>query len=128
MRFCNICNNMFYAGSEPGETPGEPPRLVFSCKHCSNKEYASQDSLRSPVVVCDREAVSAAARYMPYMTPDIQHDVSLPRVDNIKCPNTDCCRPAGAREDVIYAKYDNLHMLFVYRCMHCGHFWRNERA
>jgi len=51
----------------------------------------------------------------------LKNDPTLPRVSNIKCTNNLC---TATKNEVIYIKYDNVNMKYLYYCCHCDHFWR----
>ena len=46
-------------------------------------------------------------------------DPTLPRVSNIKCPNDNC----EDETEVIYVRYDDINMKFVYICSECDTIW-----
>jgi aspartate carbamoyltransferase regulatory subunit len=55
-------------------------------------------------------------------------DPTLPRVSNIPCPNEQC--PCNRAEDpiakeVIYIRYDDTNLKFVYLCAHCDTIWKS---
>ena len=55
-------------------------------------------------------------------------DPTLPHVNTIKCPNTECESNAGTKEaDVIYIKYDAVNMKFMYICNVCDAQWRSRQ-
>jgi aspartate carbamoyltransferase regulatory subunit len=60
---------------------------------------------------------------MQYRIPEIAHDPTLPHVNNIPCPNRKCSRATGQPNRVLYLKYDEENMLYVYFCVYCQHFW-----
>ena len=62
-------------------------------------------------------------------------DPTLPRIHNIDCPNQDCiCNKtpdAEEKEDpvekeILYIRYDDANMKFVYLCAHCSTVWKTQ--
>lgn len=116
MRFCSLCNNMFYVKVD------DDTNLVYYCKFCNNSEQESKD--KGSVLVIDDNKVDDNIRYRQYLNKNIIHDPTLPRVSNIVCPNTKCTKKAGSENEVIYLKYDYANMKYLYYCCHCEHFWK----
>jgi aspartate carbamoyltransferase regulatory subunit len=59
-------------------------------------------------------------------------DPTLPRVNNILCPNPECpTNKDGAEREIIYIRYDDVNMKYVYLCTNdsCNAVWKiNEHA
>jgi len=59
-------------------------------------------------------------------------DPTLPRVKNIPCPNASCITKTTDGEsktvenDVIYLRYDDANLKYVYICANCNTVWKNE--
>jgi hypothetical protein len=57
-------------------------------------------------------------------------DPTLPRIKNMKCPN-DSCRASGETKEptdnpeIIYIRYDNNNMKYIYLCSECDYTWKN---
>lgn len=120
MKFCDICNNMFYVSVETVEGK---KKLVQYCKSCGHKSYTT--STKSMCIIDDNK-VSDKIKYSQYVNKWIKYDPCLPRVKNITCPNETCTKDAQHDNEVIYIKYDNVDMKYLYHCCHCEHFWTNE--
>jgi DNA-directed RNA polymerase subunit M/transcription elongation factor TFIIS len=123
MRFCDVCNNMLYASCQNNEDTNATS-LVFYCKNCNANKELTKEQMREPVV--ETHMVDDDHVYLQYATPNIKYDPSLPRVNNIKCPNVQCSKPSDVDHRVIYAKYDHKNMRYIYFCCHCDHFWRSK--
>jgi len=56
-----------------------------------------------------------------------KHDPTLPRL-YIPCPKTDC--PTNTKEnplaEVIYMRYNDKAMKYLYRCMTCDYTWKTN--
>jgi DNA-directed RNA polymerase subunit M/transcription elongation factor TFIIS len=110
-----VCKNMLYIEVEDAEGI---PSLKHYCKNC---KY-SRTSGRGEKSISDKSKLNTSdIAYKSYMTPFIKYDPTLPRVNNVKCTNTEC---KASKNEVIYIKYDGDNLKFLYHCCHCGHFWK----
>lgn len=117
MRFCQVCDNMLYmtlGGDKDSYS------LLFVCRNCGNTVTAEANS---EDCVVDASHVDEQVNLQQYMNENIIYDPTLPVVDNIKCPNPTCSRPAEAGNRVIYVKVDAVAMTYLYHCCHCSQFW-----
>jgi len=119
MKFCEICHNVKFISTN------EDKNLVYLCSVCGDKEVA--DTTRGSICVVEDNKVDDDILYNQYINPYIKYDPSLPRVNNIECPNKDCKKPADKDSETIYLKYDFTNMKYLYYCCHCDHFWKNEK-
>ena len=54
-------------------------------------------------------------------------DPTLPRINNIPCPNSACdCNRAKnpVPTEVIYMRYDDINMKYIYICTICDNIWK----
>ena len=96
---------------------------MYVCKMCDNVEELSQDG--NTVVITDSKFTDDDIEYRRFLSPLLKHDVTLPHVSNIECPNDKCSRKDRAN-DVIVIKYNVDKLKFLYMCAHCDHAWRNN--
>lgn len=115
MKFCEICDNMLYIQAETDTT-----HLKLYCKNCNYSRLESPKEMGDTCVAIKNFA-SDANSYKNYMTPSIKHDPTLPRVNNIKCPEN--CK--AEKNEVIYIKHDHDNMKYLYFCTNCNHFWKS---
>lgn len=107
MKFCNSCDNMYYITVEED-------KLIYYCRYCNHKEVGTSEATR----VIDNKLSNNVEIHKMYMNKDIIHDPTLPRVNNIDCKYK--C-PKGS--EIIYVKYDNTNMKYIYFCTVCEKFW-----
>jgi aspartate carbamoyltransferase regulatory subunit len=51
-------------------------------------------------------------------------DPTLPRINNILCPNSECSTNTKNEEkEIIYIRYDETNMKYVYLCSTCDTVW-----
>ena len=138
MKFCEVCDNMMYMTLSDGTrdpdlltdkdstattSTATKKLLVYYCKNCGHRVKARAD-LNECVV--DASYVDDAAHAQQFATTNIMYDPTLPRVDNIKCTNVKCTKPADASNDVIYFKYDHKNLKYMFSCTYCQQFWHQK--
>jgi DNA-directed RNA polymerase subunit M/transcription elongation factor TFIIS len=107
MKFCGLCNNMFFASMV------DDNRLEFRCNYCGNKEVKDDDATE---VILDQRKIDDDERYEMFANKNIKYDPTIPRVSGMKCGNA------------AYLKYDFKDMKFIYYCCVCETFFKNRRA
>lgn len=116
MKFCNICDNFLWIGLD------EDNKLQYQCKNCNNMISSSK---QGSVCVLDSNYIDDNTNYRQYVSKYLKHDPTLPRVNNIKCTNTNCDKD-GKDDEVIIVKYDYDNMKYMYHCVHCETFWKSN--
>lgn len=121
MHFCGICDNMYYIRID-GE---DPNKLVYYCRNCGNED--------NNLTV---ENVSISKMTMKNNEQNFAHiihkytklDPTLPRINNILCPNSNCDTNLDGfdpkNREIIYIRYDNTNMKYVYLCSTCDTVWK----
>jgi DNA-directed RNA polymerase subunit M/transcription elongation factor TFIIS len=113
MKFCENCDNMLYLKIVQDETNGEAKSLNYTCKNCNNEiEHNTTDS--SCIFKIDYNIDNI--KKQSYINPFIYEDITLPRAEGIKCPHEKCPK---AKPEIIYIKYDNEDLKFIYICLDC---------
>ena len=124
MHFCSKCDNMYYIRiSEDGEKePGDA--LVHYCRNCGN----SETNVIEAICVSKTQVKRTDQKFMNSVNEFTKLDPTLPRLDNIPCPNEDC--PSNKEKvdekEVIYIRYDDTHLKFIYLCVHCDKIWKTS--
>jgi DNA-directed RNA polymerase subunit M/transcription elongation factor TFIIS len=117
MRFCDVCDNLLYVKQSPGDGG-----LIYQCNYC----YSAYDAGDTTEPIVETDYRDDRAKYHHLLTPLVHEDPTLPRVDNVVCPNADCSRPSRAKGKVLYIKYDPANLRFLYSCSYCKAFWGPE--
>lgn len=115
MEFCNICNNMLYIKVVEEQ-------LKNYCKNCNFSEDIKSDVSK---MIIENNYEENTDTFDDTMNSNIKYDPTLPRVNNIKCPNKECTKKNNQQDEVIYTKYDKNNLKFKYYCVYCEHFWNN---
>lgn len=115
MNFCKNCDNLLEITVETPEH--EKSFLTFKCNAC-NLTYSKDESkeLISDNCIYNLNFNNSQIKIDSMINKYIHEDITLPRVDNVKCPNANC--PSESPE-IIYIKYDSEEMKYLYVCCDC---------
>lgn len=118
MHFCSVCSNMYYIRINADD----PNKLVYYCRKCGNEDttLASED-----VCVSRTQVKKSEQSFNHIVNKYTKFDPTLPRINNIKCPNADCItNKEGKEREIIYIRYDDVNMKYVYLCCDCDTVWQ----
>lgn len=143
MHFCNICGNMFYLKiSDEGAD-----KLIHYCRKCGNKNENILENFDGDLCVSKTHIKKTQQTYKNIINEYTKLDPTLPRIKNVKCPNDSCSSnttdvthstrgetkgddPTHDKPDdnheIIYLRYDNDNMKYIYLCTTCNHSWKNN--
>ena len=124
MHFCNECNNMYYirVSGDDGK------KLIYYCRNCGH-----EDDLVSSENICVSKTnfKRSEQKYNHLINEYTKLDPTLPRINTIKCPNGDCisnnAKDIENKREVIFLRYDDTNMLYVYLCAKCDTVWKTEK-
>lgn len=119
MKFCNSCNNMFYLSIDPTDCD----KLMYYCRNCGEQNtdgISEKSSVISSVQLSDTDI--NISRIVNKYT---KLDPTLPRVNRIPCPNTECdTNLKETPREVIYIRYDDINIKYMYLCSTCDYVWK----
>ena len=151
MHFCINCDNMYYIRL----SEEDPNSIVYYCRNCGHEN--KNISLNS-VTISKTSFKNTRQKYNSILNKYTKLDPTLPRINTIKCPNQSCksnhiggeeapvvtvgSKKKGAPEsvqepvstssdnkrEIIYLRYDDINMNFVYLCATCDTVWNTEQA
>ena len=127
MHFCNKCENMLYIRLL-GE---ESDSLVYYCRNCGETDATIT---KENICVLQTDIVLKEKAYLHEINEYTKLDPTLPRTNNIKCPNQSCPSNQStsegdeerAKNDVIYLRYDDVNMKYIYICTICDKIWKTS--
>ena len=120
MHFCNQCQNMYYISIDPNDSN----KLVYYCRNCGNKD---SDLSIENVTVSKVQLKKSQQEFSHIINKYTKLDPTLPRVTKILCPNADCeTNKEDTPREIIYIRYDNQNMKYVYLCSTCETVWKAE--
>jgi DNA-directed RNA polymerase subunit M/transcription elongation factor TFIIS len=120
MHFCSSCQNMYYIRID-GENPN---KLVYYCRNCGNEDTTlNVDN----VSVSKVQLSKGEQKFSHIINKYTKLDPTLPRINKILCPNTECeTNTHKVPREVIYIRYDDVNMKYVYLCSTCDTVWKTD--
>ena len=125
MHFCKICDNMYYIKlSEQDEN-----MLMYYCRKCGNTDdYISEDNM----CVLKTHLKKKDEKYKHIINKYTKLDPTLPRMNHLQCPNEQCesrleNEKERAKNEIIYMRYDNTNIKYVYLCAVCDKVWTTNK-
>jgi len=117
MHFCAKCDNMYYI--KLAEENGN--KLIYYCRNCGH-----EDSLITSENICvnKTQIQHKEQSYSHIINNYTKLDPTLPRTTTIKCPNISCTEAATGGQEVIYLRYDDTNMKYIYLCSVCNTVWK----
>jgi DNA-directed RNA polymerase subunit M/transcription elongation factor TFIIS len=122
MHFCSVCNNMYYLRIDEQN----PNKLDYYCRNCGHEDK---------LLAHDNMCVSKT--YIKKNDQSFNHiineytklDPTLPRVTTILCPNPECeTNTKNKKREIIYIRYDDTNMKYVYLCSDCSTIWQTNNV
>ena len=137
MHFCNKCENMLYIRllSEDSDS------LVYYCRNCGESDKLID---KDNICVARTDIVIREKAYRHDINEYTKLDPTLPRTNNIRCPNPSCTSNAAPnkhdidgedtsedtsennKNEVIYLRYDDKNMKYIYVCTICDKVWNTS--
>ena len=128
MKFCTICDNMYYIGIDAKDSN----QLTYYCRHCGNiDETATTEN----ICVLKTQIRKGEQKFNHIINEFTKLDPTLPRIYNIACPNPTCKTnhdPSTETDkkkeptEVIYIRYDEDNMKYLYMCVTCDTVWKTD--
>ena len=133
MHFCSQCENMYYIRLDEDNAN----KLIYYCRHCGNEDsnIVTDNVSVSKILVKNNEQ-----NFSNIINKYTKLDPTLPRVNNILCPNPLCetnlleekkndkeQSPLAERE-IIYIRYDDTNMKYIYLCSTCDTAWKMDNT
>lgn len=124
MHFCDKCSNMYYITLQMPDESLETNKLIYYCRNCGN----SDDKLiNQNLCISKTEFSKTKTKYTNIVNKFTKFDPTLPRINTIKCPNSDCDSNNDKKlREVIYLRYDDIEMKYIYLCCNCDYLWNTN--
>jgi len=105
-------------------------KLIYYCRNCGNTD----DELnKDNICISNTDISSKDTAYLQDINEYTKLDPTLPRTSNIKCPNQSCKsnHPSDdpsipSKNEVIYLRYDEINLNYVYICTQCDTIWKSN--
>ena len=121
MHFCKICENMLYIRLLESNSND----LEYYCRQCGNSDKLIT---KENICVATTNIVTQEKAYIHDINEYTKHDPTLPRTNTIKCPSETCSSnlEEGANREIIYLRYDDKNMKYIYLCKVCNISWKTN--
>jgi len=125
MEFCTNCDNMYYISIDSADTN----KLIYYCRYCGNTDAMITTE---GLCVLKTEIEKGEQKFNHIINPYTKLDPTLPRIKTIRCPNGSCVTnetTAGGSSkptDIIYIRYDDTNMKYLYLCVDCDTTWKTD--
>ena len=122
MHFCSNCHNMYYLKIRD-EDGGNS--LNYYCRNCGHEDTTLT---AEAICVSETQLRRSEQKFTHMVNEYTKFDPTLPRINTIKCPNQNCKSNTeeGKEREVIYMRYDDINMKYVYICAECDYVWKIE--
>lgn len=130
MHFCKSCNNMYYV--KLSEADGN--QLSYYCRNCGSTD----DTMLSENICVSKINLNNNSQKIDlFVNQYTKLDPTLPRTKSIKCPNENCSSnldvgtsdsSSGEKQEreVLYIRYDDSNMKYIYMCCNCDFTWKTN--
>ena len=135
MNFCEECEN--YLNLQVKTNNNNHNELNYVCRNCqyeekyNAKKHNQKDTQR--FIYKNHYDINSVFG-SEYNTDYLEHDHTLPRANNITCPNSEC--PSNQQvisgketkniNEVVYIVINKKLMTFQYKCCNCSTMWKNK--
>ncbi len=121
MHFCSKCHNMYYLKINTEVNSNE---LLYYCRNCGHED----ETLSSENICVSRTDITSSKKTYEHIVNEYTKlDPTLPRINTIKCPNQHCVsNTEKGSSEVIYLRYDDINMKYIYLCSHCDTLWKTD--
>ena len=111
-------------------------KLIYYCRNCGNEDESLVANLQNLYV--SKTDIKKEMNYKTSINQYTKLDPTLPRINNIDCPNMDCIcnkvqeeskgeQTPTVEKEILYIRYDDTNMKFVYLCAHCDTVWNTQK-
>ena len=118
MHFCTNCENMLYISFKEQDANN----LIYYCRQCGNTE----DLIDKTNICLMKTEINTSSNdnYFNNINKYTKEDKTLPKTQNIKCPNSDCPSNNGSKNEVVYIRFNQANLEYIYLCTLCDKSWK----
>jgi len=104
-------------------------KLTYYCRHCGTVDTTI---IQEGHCVLNTYLKQGEQKFNHIINKYTKLDPTLPRIYTMKCPNDSCITNSHSEEgkkkktEVIYMRYDDSNMKYVYICVDCDTIWKTE--
>jgi DNA-directed RNA polymerase subunit M/transcription elongation factor TFIIS len=99
-------------------------KLVYYCRNCGHED---SNLTVDNVTVSKVQLKKSEQQFNHIINKYTKLDPTLPRIKRVLCPNPDCAtNTTDAEREIIFIRYDDTNMKYVYLCSTCDTVWKTE--
>jgi hypothetical protein len=100
-------------------------KLIYYCRNCS---FVDENIEEDGVVVLNTQFKRGEQQFNHIINRYTKLDPTLPRIYTMRCPNIECQTNVDSveRPEIIYMRYDDDNMKYLYLCVTCNTHWKTE--
>jgi DNA-directed RNA polymerase subunit M/transcription elongation factor TFIIS len=99
-------------------------KLIYYCRNCGHEDNVL--SVEN-VTVSKMQLKKSEQEFSHIINKYTKLDPTLPRINNVLCPNMNCKTNTDEIErEIIYIRYDDTNMKYVYLCSSCDTVWKTD--
>ena len=130
MKFCKMCDNMYYISINEKDSN----LLSYYCRNCGNIDDTVTES---GICILNTQLKKGQQKFNHIINEYTKSVPTLPRIYNVPCPNLQCpinlaksdassTASASPQSEVIYMRYDDVNMKYLYICTTCDTVWKTN--
>ena len=130
MHFCSNCDNMYYVKLADDNNN----KLSYYCRNCGTSD---ENILSNNICVSKINLNTNSQKIDLFINEYTKLDPTLPRTNSIKCPNENCVSNTTIQgesgdtsqsneREVLYIRYDDTNMKYIYVCCKCDFTWKTN--
>tara|TARA_X000000368_G_C23029318_1_gene711719 strand:+ start:1493 stop:1867 length:375 start_codon:yes stop_codon:yes gene_type:complete len=108
--------------------------LTYYCRNCGNEN--SSLTVKDSLCVSKSLINGKANSYKHFVNEYTKLDPTLPRINKLTCPNKECITnknknteegeetSSNVKNEIIYLRYNDTDMKYIYLCCNCDHVWK----
>jgi hypothetical protein len=105
-----------------------PNQLTFYCRNC---QYQDETLAEEGSCILNTQFKRGEQKFNHIINKYTKLDPTLPRIYNVVCPNPECATNATSTAaktpaEVIYMRYDDENMKYLYICVSCDTTWKTN--
>lgn len=123
MKFCSNCENMYYLSIDQDNSD----KLMYYCRNCGSQDDSVSTSSSS--VISSVQLTQSETSMSRIVNKYTKLDPTLPRINRIPCPNTECdTNTKETPREIIYIRYDDTNIKYMYLCSTCDYVWKTNEV
>ena len=99
-------------------------KLIYYCRNCG---HSDDNLINQNLCISKTEFNKKESKFSNIINKYTKLDPTLPRINTIKCPNSECSSnkdsSSTSTREVIYLRHDDINMKYVYLCCNCDYSW-----